>query len=100
MDSTAVYNAVDVRRDVDGIHYVGQCRIGNARTYAPVTALSAAALLTEHGVALKSKRILVVGRSPVVGAPIAHLLRDQHDAVLVSIVRYFTILNKVGTDKN
>ena len=70
--SAAVYNAVDVKQDVDGIHYVGQCGIGNARTYAPVTALLAAALLTEHSVALESKRFLVVRQIPVVGAPIAH----------------------------
>ena len=90
VDSAAVYNAVDVRRDVDGIHYVGQCGIGNARIYAPVT------LLTEHGVALKSKRVLVVGRSPVVGAPIAHLLRDRHDAV-VTVVHAGNMLSTIQT---
>ena len=84
IDSTKVYSAIDVSKDVDGIHYVGQREIGNKNAYPPVTPAAAMALMNEFDVKLKGKRVLVVGRSRIVGSPLAHMIREQGAAVTVA----------------
>jgi 5,10-methylene-tetrahydrofolate dehydrogenase/methenyl tetrahydrofolate cyclohydrolase len=37
IDNAQVYSAIDVAKDVDGIHYIGQRQIGNKDAYPPVT---------------------------------------------------------------
>ena len=37
IDTARVYSAIDVAKDVDGIHYIGQMEIGNKDAYPPVT---------------------------------------------------------------
>jgi methylenetetrahydrofolate dehydrogenase (NADP+) / methenyltetrahydrofolate cyclohydrolase len=84
VDATRVYNAIDIAKDVDGIHYIGQREIGNANAYPPVTPAGALDLMTEHGVQVAGKLVLVVGRSPIVGSPIAHMLRTEGAVVTVA----------------
>ena len=84
INTAKVYNAIDVAKDVDGIHYIGQLEIGNEKAYPPVTAAATLALMERHGVELKGKRVLVVGRSPIVGAPIAHMIRMKGGATTVA----------------
>ena len=83
IDSSAVFNAVPLEKDVDGIHYVGQKEIGNCRVYAPVTPAGAVELMKAYGVDVAGKHVLVVGRSPIVGSPVSRMLRDMGAAVTV-----------------
>jgi len=84
VDNAKVYSAIDVSKDVDGIHYVGQLEIGNKDAYPPVTPAATMALMEEFNVEVKGKRVLVIGRSPIVGSPIAHMVRDKGAAVTVA----------------
>ncbi len=84
INTAKVYAAIDVEKDVDGIHYVGQLEIGNKSAYAPVTPAATIALIDEHNVDVKGKRVLVIGRSPIVGSPIAHMVREKGAAVTVA----------------
>lgn len=99
IDTAKVYSAIDVAKDVDGIHYVGQFEIGNKDAYPPVTPAAAFALMDEFDVEIEGKRVLVIGRSPIVGSPIAHMARDRGGAVTVvhSKIAEKTLKDLVGT---
>ena len=84
IDSAKVYNAIDLFQDVDGIHYIGQREIGNKNAFAPVTPAATMAFMTHHGIDVKGKHVLVIGRSPIVGSPIAHMLRERDAIVTVA----------------
>jgi methylenetetrahydrofolate dehydrogenase (NADP+)/methenyltetrahydrofolate cyclohydrolase len=98
IDTARVYSAIDVSKDVDGIHYVGQLEIGNKDAYPPVTPAAAMALMKEFNVEVEGKRVLVIGRSPIVGSPIAHMVRQKGAAVTVahSSVQEETLKKLVG----
>ena len=51
--------------------------------FAPATAEAVVALLDHHRVAISGQRVAVVGRSVVVGKPVAHLLLDRDATVTI-----------------
>ncbi|WP_412544200.1 bifunctional 5,10-methylenetetrahydrofolate dehydrogenase/5,10-methenyltetrahydrofolate cyclohydrolase [Longispora sp. K20-0274] len=76
--------AIDPARDVDGANPVSLGRLASGLpSYAPATAEAVVALLDHHGVALAGREVVVVGRSTVVGKPLAHLLLDRDATVTV-----------------
>lgn len=79
IDGARVFNAVPLAKDVDGIHYASW-----GSRFHPVTPAGAMKLLREHSVEVKGRHCLVVGRSPIVGAPMAHLLREAGAMVTVA----------------
>jgi len=84
IDSHKVCNAIPPAADVDGIHYVGQRLIGNPKAFAPVTPAAALSLLEHFDLGITNKRVLVIGRSPIVGSPLAHMLREKGGVVTVA----------------
>jgi methylenetetrahydrofolate dehydrogenase (NADP+)/methenyltetrahydrofolate cyclohydrolase len=84
IDEARVLRAIDVRKDVDGIHpfNAGQLYLGRP-TLVPATPLGIMALLAEHRIRLDGARAVVVGRSDIVGKPIAHLLLQANATVTV-----------------
>lgn len=76
--------AIDPAKDVDGQHPMNLGRIGQRRqAFAPATALGGLRLLKHYEVPLSGTRVVVVGRSPVVGMPLALLLTDADATVTV-----------------
>jgi methylenetetrahydrofolate dehydrogenase (NADP+) / methenyltetrahydrofolate cyclohydrolase len=84
IDEAAVIRAVDPGKDVDGFHPVnaGQLYLGRP-TLVPATPLGIMALLAEHRVPLEGAEAVVVGRSDIVGKPIAHLLLQSNATVTI-----------------
>jgi methylenetetrahydrofolate dehydrogenase (NADP+)/methenyltetrahydrofolate cyclohydrolase len=82
IDEAKVIRAVDPVKDVDGFHpfNAGQLYLGRP-TLVPATPLGIIALLEEYGVPLKGAEAVVVGRSDIVGKPIAHLLLQANATV-------------------
>ncbi|MEV0201683.1 bifunctional 5,10-methylenetetrahydrofolate dehydrogenase/5,10-methenyltetrahydrofolate cyclohydrolase [Nonomuraea sp. NPDC050691] len=77
-------SSIDPAKDVDGANPLSLGRLAaGLPAFAPATAAAVMALLDHHGVALKGARAVVVGRSTVVGKPLAHLLLDRHATVTV-----------------
>jgi methylenetetrahydrofolate dehydrogenase (NADP+)/methenyltetrahydrofolate cyclohydrolase len=79
IDSAKVYNAVPLAKDVDGIHYTSW-----GAKYPPVTPAGAWELMKSYNVDVRGKHVVVVGRSPIVGLPMAHMLREAGAMVSVA----------------
>ncbi len=82
LDTKAVLDAVDPTKDVDGFHPENAGRLvqGRAR-FVPCTPLGILKLLGDAGVPLSGKRAVVLGRSDIVGKPVAHLLLQENCTV-------------------
>jgi methylenetetrahydrofolate dehydrogenase (NADP+) / methenyltetrahydrofolate cyclohydrolase len=75
---------IDPDKDVDGANPVSLGRLMTGRpAFAPATAEAVLALLDFHQVALSGRRAVVVGRSAVVGKPVAQLLLARDATVTV-----------------
>jgi methylenetetrahydrofolate dehydrogenase (NADP+)/methenyltetrahydrofolate cyclohydrolase len=84
VDEARVIAAVDPVKDVDGFHpfNAGQLYLGRP-THVPATPLGVLALLAEYRIPLDGARAVVVGRSTIVGKPVAHLLLQAHSTVTI-----------------
>lgn len=83
-DTVAAALAIDPDKDVDGQHPTSLGRLAQRRrAFAPATALGGIRLLQHYAVPLEGTRAVVVGRSPVVGLPLALLLLDANASVTV-----------------
>jgi methylenetetrahydrofolate dehydrogenase (NADP+)/methenyltetrahydrofolate cyclohydrolase len=84
MDESKVTLAVDPTKDVDGFHPLnaGRLFLGEP-VLVPATPLGIMALLAEYEIELEGKEAVVVGRSEIVGKPIAMLLLAQHATVTI-----------------
>ena len=84
MDEPKVLQAVDPEKDVDGFHVVnaGHLYLGEPRL-VPATPSGVMVMLAEHGVELKGKDAVVIGRSEIVGKPMAMLLLAEHATVTI-----------------
>ncbi|MGK3983306.1 bifunctional methylenetetrahydrofolate dehydrogenase/methenyltetrahydrofolate cyclohydrolase FolD [Sorangium sp. So ce136] len=79
-------DAVDPAKDVDGLHPVnaGLLALGRPGVLAPCTPVGCMRLLAEAGVQIAGARAVVVGRSNLVGRPVAQLLLAQHATVSIA----------------
>ena len=71
-----VLRAIRVEKDVDGFHPInaGRLAIGDTTVLAPCTPAGIIQLLMRNGYDPKGKHVVVVGRSTIVGRPVANLL--------------------------
>ena len=85
MDEAAVINAVDPAKDVDGFHIlnVGLLATGQ-KAMVPCTPLGCLMMLRDHLGDLSGKRAVVVGRSNIVGKPMAQLLLRDSATVTIA----------------
>jgi methylenetetrahydrofolate dehydrogenase (NADP+)/methenyltetrahydrofolate cyclohydrolase len=83
-----VIDAIDPDKDIDGIHPLnaGLLRLGYDG-FLPATAHAAVEILRRTGIEIAGKDALVIGRSAVVGMPVAFLLVKEDATVTVSHTR-------------
>ena len=80
----ALADAIDPGKDVDGANPVSLGRlVVGLPAFAPATAEAVLKLLDHHGIGLSGRRVVVVGRSTVVGKPVAHLLLARDATVTI-----------------
>ena len=85
IDETVIIDAIDPEKDVDGLHVVNIGRLVTGRpTLIPCTPSGCMVLLRKHLPDLVGKRAIVVGRSHLVGKPIAQLLLAAHCTVTIA----------------
>jgi methylenetetrahydrofolate dehydrogenase (NADP+) / methenyltetrahydrofolate cyclohydrolase len=84
MDEARVIRATDPIKDVDGFHpfNAGHLYLGRP-THVPATPLGVMTLLEEYKVELKGANAVVVGRSDIVGKPMAMMLMHAHGTVTI-----------------
>jgi methylenetetrahydrofolate dehydrogenase (NADP+) / methenyltetrahydrofolate cyclohydrolase len=80
----ALAAAIPPAKDVDGAspESIGRL-VAGLPAFAPATAEAVLTLLDHYGVELRGRHAVVVGRSVVVGKPVAHLLLDRHATATV-----------------
>jgi methylenetetrahydrofolate dehydrogenase (NADP+)/methenyltetrahydrofolate cyclohydrolase len=79
----AILDVLVPEKDIDGVHPVNAGRLmqGEGDYFVPATPAGGMEILRRNDIALKGKRAVVVGRSNIVGKPIAFLLLHQHATV-------------------
>ena len=88
IDERSVIDAIAVEKDVDGFHAInaGRLSIGGdllSKAFIPCTPLGSLLLLKDHVEDLRGKNAVVVGRSNIVGKPMAQLLIEESCTVTV-----------------
>ena len=84
LDEAVVLRAIRPVKDVDGVHPINAGFLYLAKpTLVPATPLGCIALLDEHGVTIERARAVVIGRSDIVGKPVAHLLLQRNATVTI-----------------
>jgi methylenetetrahydrofolate dehydrogenase (NADP+)/methenyltetrahydrofolate cyclohydrolase len=84
IDENAVVDAIDPEKDVDGLHPWNQARLILGRPgLRPCTPLGIMRLIDTTGVEIKGARAVVVGRSSLVGKPVAFLLLERHATLTI-----------------
>jgi len=82
IDDSGIIEAIDPAKDVDGFHPVNIGRLSMGRpTFAPCTPAGIIELLERSGITISGTNACVVGRSQIVGRPMAQLLL-QRDATI------------------
>lgn len=83
-DSQQVIKTIAVEKDVDGFHLynVGALVTGNA-TFLPCTPYGVMMMLKKYHIAVEGKHAVVVGRSNIVGKPMALMLLEQGATVTI-----------------
>ncbi|MDD7173822.1 MAG: bifunctional methylenetetrahydrofolate dehydrogenase/methenyltetrahydrofolate cyclohydrolase FolD [Clostridiales bacterium] len=75
LDEAAVLRLIDPDKDVDGFHAMNSGRLMNGqRGFVPCTPLGVMRMLEAYGIPVRGKHAVVIGRSNIVGKPMAMLL--------------------------
>jgi methylenetetrahydrofolate dehydrogenase (NADP+)/methenyltetrahydrofolate cyclohydrolase len=84
IDEARILRAIDPVKDVDGLHpfNAGQLFLGRP-TLVGATPLGVVAMLHEHQIELDGAHAVVLGRSDIVGKPMAHLLMQANATVTI-----------------
>jgi methylenetetrahydrofolate dehydrogenase (NADP+) / methenyltetrahydrofolate cyclohydrolase len=79
INPTIITHAIDPEKDVDGFHpiNVGKLLIGDMSGFIPCTPLGVKILLDRYSIETSGRHVLVVGRSNIVGKPMAALLMQS-----------------------
>ena len=97
VDADAVLLSIDPAKDVDGFHpdNLGRLVLGRPR-FVPCTPAGCMRLLEDAGVDPRGKRALVVGRSTIVGKPMAQLLLAADATVTIAHSRTADLAEEVS----
>jgi methylenetetrahydrofolate dehydrogenase (NADP+)/methenyltetrahydrofolate cyclohydrolase len=84
VDETAIIEAMDPAKDVDGFHPVNAGRLAMGRpVFVPCTPAGIIELLDDRGIEIRGANACVVGRSQIVGRPMAQLLLQRDATVTI-----------------
>ena len=84
LDENALIDLIDPDKDVDGCHYVQKGRLWTGRdSLVACTPYGVMKLLDYYNIPLEGKNAVVIGRSNLVGKPLAQLLLDRNCTVTI-----------------
>lgn len=92
-----ILEAISPHKDVDGFHPVSQgALLLGGEGFRPCTPMGIMRLLESTGCELKGKNAVVVGRSNIVGKPVALMLLEKHATVTICHSRTASLRDEVG----
>lgn len=97
INSMKVIEAIDPRKDVDGFHPLnaGLLSIGEP-CLAPCTPTACIDLIENAGTTIAGKRAVIVGRSNIVGKPVALMLLARHATVTICHSKTADLVHEIG----
>jgi len=95
IDENKVIDAIDYKKDVDGFHplNIAYMHMGRDAIY-PATPSGIITMLKSKNIELKGKDAIVIGRSNIVGKPVAMLLLKEHATVTIAHSRTVDLAGK------
>lgn len=85
IDEEKVIAAIDKRKDVDGFHPLNVASLWQKQScLLPCTPKGIIKMLDESGIQIEGKKAVVIGRSNIVGLPVAKLLLDRNATVTIA----------------
>ena len=85
LNEDLIINSIDPAKDVDGFHISNVGRLGTGqKSMVPCTPLGCLMMLREHHGSLSGKNAVVIGRSNIVGKPMAQLLLNDSCTVTIA----------------
>ena len=84
IDERACFDRISIAKDVDGVttHGFGRMAMGEA-AYGSATPAGIMRILHHYQIPIKGKEAVVVGRSPILGKPMAMMLLNEHATVTI-----------------
>jgi methylenetetrahydrofolate dehydrogenase (NADP+)/methenyltetrahydrofolate cyclohydrolase len=84
IDERACFDAIDLGKDVDGVTCLGFGRMAMGEpAYGCATPQGIMRILDHYGIEIEGKHAVVVGRSPILGKPMAMMLLQQNATVTI-----------------
>lgn len=95
IDENKVIDAIDFKKDVDGFHplNIAYMHMGRDAIY-PATPSGIITMLKSKNIELKGKDAIIIGRSNIVGKPVAMLLMKEHATVTIAHSRTQNLAEK------
>ncbi len=88
INDDVVVSAMDHRKDVEGIHYYNMGRLfSKEEGVKPSTPKAVIRMLKEHGIEIERKKVTIVGRSAILGNPLAIMMTAENGTVTVCHTR-------------
>jgi methylenetetrahydrofolate dehydrogenase (NADP+)/methenyltetrahydrofolate cyclohydrolase len=85
LDEFEIINRIDDQKDIDGFHLLNKGRLFTGKpSFVPATPYGIIELLVQNHVEIAGKKAVVVGRSNIVGKPVAMLLLDRDATVTIA----------------
>ena len=85
IDEDSVLNSIDFRKDVDGCHYIQKGKLFTQKNQlVPCTPMGVMTLLKEYKIPIAGKNVLIIGRSNLVGRPLAELMLQGNATVTIA----------------
>jgi len=85
LDTKAILQLIDPAKDVDGFHPMNQGLLFQGQKgLRPCTPNAVMNMLKAYGIPMKGKRAVVLGRSEIVGKPMALMLLEEHATVTIA----------------
>ena len=84
IDEFEIFKTIDYRKDVDGFNptNVGRLQL-NKNTFLPCTAHAIVKILEEYNIKIQGKHVVIIGRSNIVGKPLAQCLLNKDATVTI-----------------
>ena len=84
LDSTLIQNTIDSYKDVDGLTFINAGRLVQGMpSLVPCTPKGIIDLLDEYKIKIEGSQVVVIGRSTLVGKPMANLLTNRNASVTI-----------------